>query len=159
MHLMLLCLLAPGLADKDTTDKYLDERGELAHTLTVTDLQSGAIRGVAVQTGRKWTIEPSGEWTLAQVAGKMERPLAKGKLTKKQLAGLAKSLETYDLMGLKSETVGKGAGNPHLITVEFGKTKAELTLPPGPLPGTSKTKVPGRFVGVLNAVQKRCIRR
>ena len=89
-----------------------------------------------------------------------ETPVAKGKLTKKQLAGLARALETYDLAGLKSEKVGKPAANAHVITVEFGDTKAELTLAAGaPLPAVSKTKIPGRYVGILQAVQRRAIPR
>ena len=158
MHLMLLCLLATGQADKDT-DKYLDDRGDLTDTLTVSDLQSGAIRGVVVQRGRKWTIEPSGQWTLAQVAGTMERVVAKGKLSKSARAGLAKALETYDLKGLKSDKDGKAGAAGHVVSIEFGGTKAELKLPPGaPLPGASKKKDPGRIVGILRAVEKRCHR-
>jgi hypothetical protein len=155
MYLILLCLLAAG-PDKDTSDKYLDEDGQLTHTLTVANLQGG----VAGPVGDKWAIEPSGAWTRVRVLGKREVPVAKGKLTKKQLAGLAKDLEAYDLAGLKSDKVGSPAANPHLISIEFGDTKAELTLPPGPgLPAASKTKVPGRFAGIVKAVQKRAIPR
>jgi hypothetical protein len=140
---VLLGLLTGPAAAGDGKDGYLTKDGQLKATLTVTNVQGG----FAGFTGTRLKVEPDGKWTLARVFQKKDKTLKSGKFNEGQLKQLAAVLAKYDLDGLKDE--GKASVNPHVVTVEFGKHKATLTLGTGkPLPAPSTTSVAGRFSGI-----------
>src|SRR5262249_51806009 len=102
---LLLLLAAPARADEPGT--YLTKDGQLAQTLEVADLQSG-FAGV---TGTAWVVEPSGKYAVYRVINQKRDELAKGELTKEQVAALAKELARYGAADLKGQ--GKPGVNPH----------------------------------------------
>jgi hypothetical protein len=125
--------------------------GKLTGKLVVTDLQGG----FAGFTGHRWTIEPSGKYTVASVFNKRETVLKKGELSDKQYATLAKELAKYKLEALPGKAGGKPMVNPHKVLIEVGKKKSELTLRAGaPLPKPDPKTVGGRFGGAVSAVSK-----
>jgi hypothetical protein len=134
------------------TDEYLTQTGDLAQTLEVRDLQGG----FAGFTGHLYRVEPSGRWTMARVFNEKTTVEHQGKLTKKQLAALAKELAKYDLLGLPPKE-GKPTVNPRVVKIKFGDHQSELLWKPNqPLPNPDqdkKTSVVVRFSGILQAVK------
>jgi len=149
-----LIVLAPAAPANDKPSDYLKD-GKLAHTLEVRDVQGG----FAGFTGRLWTVEPSGRWTLARVMNRKTEVEKKGELTKEELALLAKELARYDLAQLTSKAPGRPMANPHVVSIKFGKLDVSLTLGAGqplpkPDPDNPKATIEGRFAGIANAVQQ-----
>jgi hypothetical protein len=146
----LLAAAGPAWAQgKDTG--YLTRDGKLIRKLEVSDLQGG----VAGFTGDRWALDPSGDWTQGRVRDRELKIEHTGKLTGKQLDALTREFARYDLLSLKSHRVGRPTANPHVVTIQFGTHKAELTLPPGSkLPRPDPKTVPGRYAGILQALQK-----
>ncbi|MCI0460043.1 MAG: hypothetical protein L0Z62_24085 [Gemmataceae bacterium] len=134
---------------------YLTKDGQLRQALEVRDVQGG----FAGFTGRQWTIEPSGKWTVHRVLNKPVEEEGKGELSKEQLAALAAELARYGLKDLPTKKLGRPMANPHEVTIKFGKQTARLTLGAGqPLPKIDPNKpratVEGRYSGIVQAVQK-----
>jgi hypothetical protein len=155
-RLCLACvLLGLGVAPAPGQGKakgYLTDDGQLTQSLEIRDVQGG----FAGFTGTHTKIEPDGKWTVGRVFRQKVEVQRSGKLTKEEVATLAGALAKYDLLGLKSE--GKTTTNPHVLTVEFGKQKAVLTLgagqqPPAPDRDNPTASVPGRFAGITAAVR------
>ncbi len=147
------CGTFAGSAENKMSE-YLTKDGKLAQTLEVSDLQGG----FAGFTGRQWTVEPSGQWTVARVINKKVEVEQKGTLTKEELAELAKQLATYELAKLENKTDGKPMANPHVITIKWGKQESTLTLAAGspvPVPDPKKptATVESRYGGIVKAVQ------
>jgi hypothetical protein len=148
LPVLLLLLAAPARADEPAS--YLTKDGQLAQTLEIIDVQGG----FAGFTGTAWVVEPSGKYAVYRVFNQKRDELGKGELSKEQLAALAKELDRYGAADLKG--LGKPMTNPHVVTVKWGKSSAELNLGAGePLPKASDRKedVGGRFAGVVAAVQ------
>src|SRR5262245_13578171 len=89
--------------------------GQFKHAIVIRDVQGG----FAGFTGRMWQIEPDGSWSTGTVFNQKIKVEHKGKLTKDQLAGLAKDFAKYDLAALKD--MGKANVNPHVVTITWGK--------------------------------------
>ena len=150
----LLMVLAPGAPADDKPANYLQD-GKLAHTLEIRDVQGG----FAGFTGRLWTVEPSGRWTLSRVMNQKAEVEKKGELTKEELATLAKELARHDLARLTSKAPGRPMANPHVVSIKFGKLDVSLTLGAGvplpkPDPENPKATIEGRYAGIANAVQQ-----
>jgi hypothetical protein len=126
-----------------------DTKPALKETLRIKDVQGG----FAGFTGTQWTIEPSGEWTIATVFNRQLTEKAKGKLSAQQLAELGRELEKYKVEGLTSS--GKPTTNPHEVTVLLGKKTATLILKPGErLPKADADSVEGRYAGIAQYVKQ-----
>src|SRR5262245_56515574 len=109
-----LAALAPGVGRAELKD-YLTKDGKLTAPLEVHDMYSGGL-GVS---GWKVTVDTDGSWTVTQTFGEKGGMERKGKLTKKQVAALAKELDRYGAATLKGARPFKGA-NPRNLTVKFG---------------------------------------
>jgi hypothetical protein len=139
---LLVAVALPARAFQD--DKPLKE------TLKVKDVQGG----VAGFTGKQITIQPSGKWAEYPVVRGTTSgtPSRNGKLSKQELAKLAKEVDRYSPETLKSS--GKaGKVNPRVITVTSGKHTATLKLKGGEMPKADTESVEGRFAGILAAVE------
>jgi hypothetical protein len=146
---MILALVVSGSsasAGKDAGD-YLTEGGQLKEVLEVKDVQGG----FAGFTGSLWKVEKDGQWKKFQVLNQKLSEKEMGKLSKDQLSQLAKELAKYNLLGLAKE--GKQIVNPHVVTIQFGKHKAELTAMGGTIPKTDPATVGGRYAGILETVK------
>lgn len=145
---LLLVLTGPAPAGKDASD-YLTADGQFKETLQLKDVQGG----FAGFTGWLWQIEKDGKWRKNQVFNQKLTLKEEGNLSKEQMMTLAKELAKYDLLNLKGNNKNVGA-NPHVVTIEFGKHKAEFTLGAGdPLPKADPASVDGRAGGIAQAVQ------
>lgn len=140
-----LALFAPLAADetKPTFDK----------PLVIKDVQGG----FAGFTGKQWRIEPSGEWAEYEVFNEKLTEKKKGKVTKEQLAALARTLDKFGLADLPNE--GKEGTNPKVLTITYGKREAILVLDAGaelPKPNQDKPKdsVANRYSGIVDAALK-----
>ena len=126
-----------------------DTKPALKETLRIKDVQAG----FAGFTGKQWTIEPNGEWTIATVFNRQLTEKAKGKLSAEQLAGLGKELAKYRIDGLTSS--GKPTTNQHEVTVSLGKKSATLILKPGEaLPKPDADSIEGRYAGIALFVKE-----
>jgi hypothetical protein len=139
---------------KDREQSYVDPQGRLRSALVLRDAQSG----FAGQTGNVWTIEPDGTWRHQTFLNRMVRdPDSQGKLTRKQLDGLASALKQHDLSGLP-EKLGKNPGvNPHVFSISFGKLSSSMMLRggadvPKADPRQSKT-ADQRFAAIVRAIR------
>jgi hypothetical protein len=157
VHLLAWPLLATAAlsAWAGEPGEYLTKDGRLTQRLEVRDVQGG----FAGFTGRQWTVEPSGKWTVHRVRNKPVEVEASGELSKDQLAALAKELARYGLRDLPTQKLKRPMANPHVVTVKFGKHTATLELNAGEsLPAVDAEKpratVGGRYAGLVNAVTK-----
>ena len=131
--------------------KYLTKEGKLTNTLEIKDVQGG----FAGFTGKLWKVQPDGTWTRYQVFNQKLTKETGGKLLLAELEEFAFKLSEYDLLKLKE--YGNPTTNPHVITVTFGKHKAQLIYAPGknlpkPKAGKSATSVE-RYSGVVMSVR------
>ncbi len=152
---LLLAAAALSAGAGEQASDYLTKDGQLLQSLEVRDVQGG----FAGFTGKQWTVEPSGKWTVQRVRNKPIEVEGKGELTKEQLAALAAELARYGLKGLPDSKPARPMANPHVVTITFGKQKATLTLGAGQaLPKADPTKpratTEGRYAGLVEAVQK-----
>jgi hypothetical protein len=130
-------------------DDYLKD-GKLTHPLKVVQLQSG----FAGSTGTEYTIEPDGTWTTASVFNKKITPKDKGKLTAKELEGLAGLLAKNELAKLPAKSGKQPGANPHTITIEFGKTRATLVGQMQPkMDPNDAASAESRFAGIVQGVR------
>lgn len=102
-------------------DDYLTKDGKLKHAL---ELREGMEGGPGRPHGRTLRIEPSGEWQITGDWGVESRTI-KGKLSRKQLAALARQLATQDFLGLPAHLRGPGfVGDvgfaEHYVSLRFG---------------------------------------
>lgn len=142
-----LSVFAPGsLLAKD----YLTKDGQLTQQLKVVQLQGG----FAGFTGVQLTIAPDGSWTSESVFNEKRTPKNKGKLSEKDLAKLAAILEKYDLAKLPAKSGKQPGANPHTVTFEYGKMKANLLgqVPPKLDPKNPTGTVESRFAGIWEGV-------
>jgi hypothetical protein len=146
MLLALVISASPAPAGKDAAD-YLTEAGQLKEVLEVKDVQGG----FAGFTGSLWKVEKDGQWKKYQAFNQKLTEKEMGKLNKDQLSQLAKELAKYNLLGLAKE--GKTMVNPHVVTIQFGKHKAELIAMAGTIPKTDPATAGGRYAGILDAVK------
>lgn len=146
MAVTVLALVGGGLFAKD----YLTKEGRLADQLKVVQLQGG----FAGFTGMQYTIGPDGSWTSESVFNEKKTPRGKGKLSAKDVAKLAATLEKYDLAGLPEKSGKEPGANPHILTLEFGKQKAALVgqLPPKLDAKNPAGTVDSRFAGIWGGV-------
>jgi hypothetical protein len=130
-------------------DDYIKD-GKLTHTLKITQLQGG----FAGFTGFEYTIEPDGAWTSASVFKMKATPKNNGKLTAKELETLAAILAKNELDKLPAKAGKQPGANPHQITIEFGKTKAQLVgQTPPKVDATNPTgSVESRFAAIYQGV-------
>jgi hypothetical protein len=140
---LLVAVALPAGAFQD--DKPLKE------TIKVKDVQGG----VAGLTGKQITIQPSGKWAEYPVVRGTTSgtPSRTGKLSKQDLAKLAKEVDRYSPATLKSSGKGKGKANQRVITVTSGKNIATLRLKDAGMPKADADSDEGRFAGVLAAVE------
>jgi hypothetical protein len=150
-----LCAAAGGAADD--VGNYLTKDGKLKKKLALVDEQGGF-----QLAGWKWTIEPSGEWTVAPLDdGGKEKP-RKGKLTDKQLAALAQHLAAQDFAGLPEQFGREQRGSGfHNFVLSFGKKSTRLVLEPGeslteacPPRNDPKAATWSRFTALVLVIQK-----
>jgi hypothetical protein len=150
---VLLTVLATAARAEDKADDFLTKDGMLKEALMIKDVQGG----FAGFTGKAWTIQPNGEWTLANVFNEKLTVDQKGTLTKEQLATLAEELAKYNLSSLETKSEGKAMANPHNVLIKWGKREVTLTLGAGEaLPKPDKSAVPGRYAGIAAAVADLC---
>jgi hypothetical protein len=143
MRVVLMILaLAPMALAADA-----EPEGKLPGKLTVKDLQGG----FAGFTGKAYTIEPDGSYTVGnEFRGKLT-VTSKGKLDAKALARLAAAVKRYDAATLKD--TGKVETNPRVVTIILGKNTATMNLgTTSPLPAPNDKDLTGRFSGVVSAV-------
>jgi hypothetical protein len=152
---VLLGLSAGTGGAADDLSRYLTKDGKLTQKLELVDEEGGF-----VVTGWKWTIEPSGEWTVdPPAAGAKPR---KGKLTRKELAALARHLASQDLAKLPEQFGRKARGSGfHNFVLTFGKKHSRLTLYPGeglkdaaPARGDPNAAAWSRFTALVLVIQK-----
>jgi hypothetical protein len=111
---------------------YLTADGKLKEKLTLSVVHHADNAGRVTST-RTWTIEPSGEWKLMKsginFGIRAEKPslVAKGTLTKQQLAALGQHLATQELKKLTDELGAAPADKPFVsAAINFGKKKTTL---------------------------------
>jgi hypothetical protein len=129
---------------------YLTKDGKLAQPLKVVQLQGG----FAGFTGIQFAIAPDGSWTSANVFNEKLTPKDKGQLSAKELAKLAAALEKYDLAKLPEKSGVAPGANPHTLSFEFGKSKANLIgqVPPKLNPKNPSKTIESRFAGIWEEV-------
>jgi len=143
---VVFCVCSPAQAD---VSDYLTPDGKLKHPLEVKQVQGG----FAGFTGVVFVVQADGKWTKGSVFNQEVKPLASGQLNGDQLKGLAAELDKYKLLTLKSE--GRVMVNPSVVSVTFGKLKAELNQMGGAgVPKPDDKTNAGRFGGVWSAVEK-----
>lgn len=129
-------------------EDYLTKDGNLVAKLVVTDGSSGIV-GVS---GRRFRVEPSGNWTIATVKDGKETVKQTGALSKEGLADLARELTRYNLRSLESITRPEGP-TPHVISIAFGDRAVGLTMLTGAsVPAPDPSTLEGRFGGIVRAV-------
>jgi uncharacterized protein (TIGR03067 family) len=129
---------------------YVTKDGQLAQQLKVVQQQGG----FAGFTGVQFTIASDGAWTSESIFNKQITPKSKGTLSKKDLAKLGALLEKYDLAKLPATSGKQPGANPHIITFEYGKMKANLVgqMPPKLDPTNPTGTVESRFAGIWEGV-------
>jgi hypothetical protein len=151
LGLVLLAAGGPQGAQADTPEDYLTRDGKLIRELQIDDLQAGA----AGLTGTRFIIAPSGAWQTGRVKDRTFKAERSGTLSAKQLEALVRELARFNLKTLKSPVGVKRPAMPHLLIIRFGRERAELALgPDAALPKTDPKTIPGRFGGVIKAVDK-----
>jgi hypothetical protein len=155
LALSLLAVAALSAAAGEQAADYLTKDGKLRQKLEVRDVQGG----FAGFTGKQWTVEPDGKWTVHRVLNKPVELEGKGELTKEQLAALTAELARYGLKGLPGKKVGRPMANPHVVTITYGKQASTLTLGAGQMlpkvdPDKPRATVEGRYAGIVRAVSK-----
>ena len=154
----LLCVLLTGIClsvarAENKSGDYLKE-GKLKERIEVQKLKGG----VAGFTGTYFIIEPDGSWKVGRVGPgkKMSEPTAKGKLTAKQIAHLAKVLARYDLATLPDH--GKPVVNPAVIKIRFGEKESVLLPKPEESSSEEDKAIQARYYGIVRAVEALCKR-
>lgn len=141
-----LTAMSQATADSKPGDYLAD--GKFKERLEVRDVQGG----FAGFTGRFWVVEPDGSWSSGMAFNEKLKVESSGKLSKEQMSQLADALAKYDLASLKS--TGKAGANPHVVKVQWGKVKAELTMKTtAPLPKADPGSLEGRYSGTVDAVR------
>jgi hypothetical protein len=160
---------APGPGPAGDLKDYLTKDGRLTAKLEVTHtIDTGAMwRGPK----RKWTIRPSGAWTIEEwdrtyTYQTPPKRTNKGALNRKQRTVLARALARADARALRDHRderteTDRGARRRRLIVrVRYGDHSAffwsspSLPLPlPVPLPGRPMT-LSNRFGGIVRAVER-----
>lgn len=149
LTLVLLGLGVLSLQADSTPEDYLTKDGKLKSAIEIRDVQGG----FAGFTGTQYAIQADGKWTISRVFNRKLTEQKNGTLKAEELKTIAQALAKYDLKNLKS--MGRAMANPHVVTITFGKQKAELTLKAGqPLPGADPATIPGRYSGVVGVVKK-----
>src|SRR5262249_11771952 len=136
-------------------DRALTRDGKLAGPLVVRDAQGG----VAGFTGREWSLDASGTFTVATVRNGKARVEAKGSLAHAELAALAKELARCDAAKELAPAKAFQGANPRVVSVKVGGKEFTLRLPGGrelPVPGPGKPPATEAewFGLLLRAVQK-----
>jgi len=101
-----------------TDDEYFKD-GEMTQPLKIVQLQGG----FAGFTGMQYTVARDGAWTLESVFREKRTPKNKGKLSRKDLAKLARILETHGFSKLPEKSGVQPGANPHTILFEYGTRK------------------------------------
>jgi hypothetical protein len=142
--------VSPARAD-EKSEKYLKD-GRLKERIELDETQGG----FAGFTGRYYVIEPDGSWSTGPIKpqSKKGEPTAKGKLTEKQLAGLAKELGRHDLAGLPSH--GATRVNPKVVTIRFGDKASVLQPERGKSAPEEDQAVRARYDAIAQAVKMLC---
>jgi hypothetical protein len=148
----------PGGAVSD----YLTADGKLKHALV---LHSGRAGGPDRPRGTTIRIEPSGEWEMTNSWG-LAPASVKGKLSREQLAAMAKQLDLQDFLGLPANLRGRGfigdAGFAEpFATLSFGdktthvagRVGANLDPKADPLAAPRAKDELGRFSTLVQVVQ------
>ena len=144
--LLLVCGTVTAQSEKDRPAK-----GSLKQTLTVMDLQDS----VGGYVGKKWVLQPMGQWQVIQVSNLRETEIQRGRLPEKDLAALVEQLYKYDLNGLVKRAAPRRTPQPHQIMIRLGLDEVELRLPAeGELPRADTKTLEGRFAGILEVVRK-----
>lgn len=140
--IVLMMALAPLALAADA-----EPDAKLAGKLTVKDLQGG----FAGFTGKVYTLDTDGSYTVGnEFRGKVTQT-AKGKLDAKTLAKVAAAVKKYAAATLKD--TGKPGTNPRVVTVAYNKNTASLNLPTtGALPAADEKDAAGRFAGIVTAL-------
>jgi hypothetical protein len=175
MAALVLVGMMAGAGYGGDLNSYLGEkegRKALKEPLTLREEQGG-IAGI---TGTVWTIEPSGQWRVAQFSPNKDgterlKPVRSGTLSPADLESLARTLDAQDLAGLPERAGPEAKINPHRITLRFGQKTATLQGLPQARPNLSMaenirkaaTAIRGvdsavweRFANVVHAVETHC---
>jgi hypothetical protein len=132
------------------TGEYLTKDGELKEAVTFRKDSVGLVTPERFGKEEVWVIEPAGDWT--------NQSGARGKVTAKQLAALARHLATQDFYSLP-DTLGhkvpKIDEGYQRVVIGFGKKSATFNLQPGstpidylPKPGDPLASAWSRFVAL-----------
>ena len=136
-------------------DRTLTRDGKLAQPLVVRDVQGG----FAGFTGREWSVDPSGAFTVAMVRNRKADVVKKGDLPPERLAALAKELSRCDAAKELAPARPFQGANPRVVSVKVGGKEFTLRLRGGQeLPEPGPGKLPASeaewFGVVVRAVQK-----
>ena len=136
-------------------DRALTKDGKLAGPLVVRDVQGG----VAGFTGREWSVDPSGTFTVTTILNGKPKAQAKGSLAQAELAALVKELARCDAAKELAPARPFQGANPRVVSVKVGGKQFTLRLPGGqelPVPGPGKPPATEAewFGLLLRAVQK-----
>jgi hypothetical protein len=148
--LALTCLPAAGAGDK--AEDYLTADGKLKERVEVRELQGG----FAGLTGTYYAVEADGSWSTGQRLPRNKKGDAKasGKLSKEQVAALAKDLARHQLASLTSH--GESMVNPKVTEIDFGKKTLALQPRPGKGGADEDKAVRARYQGIADAVKAVC---
>lgn len=141
--------------EKVDKSKYLTKDGKLTHKFNFRDTQGG----FAGFTGQSYAIEPDGSWSITRVFNRRKfEPHAKGKLTAKQLKALGEALAQNKMAELPAVSNSHRGANPMQVTIIFGKTKCECSMPtavsdPDELPKTKDGDIARRVLAVRKVLQ------
>lgn len=147
-----LLTVAPlaGLAEEKqkASNKYLTKDGKLTHELEVTEREGSGLGGKS----RRWTVKPDGSWEKA--VRDVGVKTTEGKLSKEQLAELAKAMETYKLDALKSQRDKRNDGKDYQLTYGSGFKVVRNVSTNGPLGKPDEKTMKGRYAGIVATLEK-----
>jgi hypothetical protein len=124
---LLTGLLATAARAGDLGD-YLTKDGQFKHSLAFREGQMG----FAGTTGTVWTIEPSGQWSVATFLNeKTLKTLRKGQLSEKQRRALAQHLASLELLALPEALSDFQGANPRVFNLRFGRHHSSLVTRAG----------------------------
>jgi hypothetical protein len=152
LPLVLLLVLGVSARAAEKGNDYLTRDGKLKERIEVRRLQGG----FAGFTGTYFEIEPDGSWSTGAVGPQHKKgePKARGKLTARQLAGLAKELARQDLAGLRDH--GKAPVNPRVLEIRYGNKTVTLQPQRGDATEEEDKSVRARYEGIAKAVEALC---
>jgi hypothetical protein len=144
--LLLTVVIAPARAG-DKADFYLKD-GKLKERIEV--LNDGIQTDGLGRSGSSIVVEPDGSWTFHLVGKDIKRQESeKGKLTREELAQLAKALAQHDLTRLPNHTGKRGFAS--YTTITFGNKSVKFA---GEADSDEGKQLLARYRGIETAIRQ-----